>query len=117
MMPNENICGHKSLYSAEHKRGFFVLLALKAFFYEMPHNVALDRVHFSGHDLFTENLTSSVEDDPATDLEQLLNRYCLFQLQSGIIQTVLNQIGWKFFNYSELLKAIGPHFILDISLE
>jgi hypothetical protein len=48
MMANENICCHKSLYSAEHKRGFFVLLALKAFFYEMPHNVALDRVHFCG---------------------------------------------------------------------
>jgi hypothetical protein len=44
MMPNENIFRHKSLYSAENKRGFFVLLALKAFFYEMPHNIALDRV-------------------------------------------------------------------------
>ena len=78
MMPNENICRHKSLYRAEHKRGFFVLLALKAFFYEMPHNVALYRVHFSGYDLVTENLTSSDEVDPANDLDQLLNRYCLF---------------------------------------
>ena len=117
MMPNENIFRQKSLYSAVHKRGFFVLLALKAFFYEMPYNVAFDRVHFSGHNLLIKKLTSSDEDDPATDLEQLLNRYCLFQLQSGIIQTVLNQISCKFFNYSELLKAIGPNFILDISLE
>ena len=54
-----------------------MLLALIAFFDEVPNDVALHRVYFSCYDLVAQDLTSSDEVDPATDLDQFLSRNCL----------------------------------------